>query len=979
MAHLPSLREEDDGDDGSASGDEAASQHSSRVGPAARPLVVGVRDMVQRAAAAAARTGSAPVARHLPGSSLALTHPLLTSNTSYDATDGGKEHLLALWQALQTSPSETADAALDAANASTLLLFMQDWWRAPRPHDMSVLDWGALRLGVLAEWRGGALSLNELALAEVNHAGALQRVLLALVRVGAMGALVGDMASDGLGAPLSAVAVEEALRAAADTVLSRVRRATRMLEATLVEMVGAESVGRSPEDTLPDVPQLFADVDSMSDKEKLVVYVYESMRFRNLRRRGDAVFEEVRIPRVTTRAGVTHYNVGTHAWVKKMSIQDYVYYVCGRSLSQMAFRTLVEKNFVPQVVALLTHGSDPAFPDVRTDTAWHAWEDGLLHTATGAFYDWDALAAADADASAPCPARKAVACVYHAGHHFGAWADAVGSWDAASRSRLTAADMPRLVAAIMAIPTPAFDTIILHQLVHRADVPTRGVALAIVFALVALYGRILQPVGALDIWQVAPVHIGPGGVGKSCIAATLALFFGAELTGILSNNTQAQFGLAGMLGKAVCLVTEMKGDFALPMSQYQSMVAGEDVEVTVKGKDSVAVKPWTAAWVLFGNATGFTADLQNALFRRNVYVLMNEPVDARKSRGLEAEMQAQLAPFFAKCMYAYLLLSAVHGKRSIWYRDDATGGVSVLPDYFHACRASMKAQTSPLVDFIENSGAIELDAADAVMPATVFQKLADDYFVAQNMPKQRWAAARDNVRFMLGERGVRVAVLTHEAVEALSVPTFRGPDGADVALRAGDRVMIHVALPGDVAIAPTLPHDLVERLVDAPLRTHTAAATTTAAPARPPAASLARVDDVPGPAGPARVEGSIMEGGDLGVGVQAVDGMAAAMGGSGGSDDPATSLWHALTHLEAAVPLSTVRTTAQRLQAAPVSRMDVRDDAAMLDDGTGLDAVLAGMSVSEDAWTFVDAAGAAAAAVVPPVFGDTSSQVAQPW
>lgn len=257
------------------------------------------------------------------------------------------------------------------------------------------------------------------------------------------------------------------------------------------------------------------------------------------------------------------------------------------------------------------------------------------------------------------------------------------------------------------IPTPAFDSILRDQhlgvdydLNIKRGEPGYSVAeeQRVHQWMYALLGRLMYKVGELDNWQVILFIHGKANTGKSTIANMIQKLYLKQNIGVLSNNIETKFGLSGLLNKFFYICYELKNDFSLDQSEFQSMVSGEDMSVAVKGKTAVTVK-WTQPGLFLGNTYASTwLDNSGSIARRLVIVDFFQEIAASDPQ-LDHKLEQEMPQMIQKMNMAYLYMVAKYGRRGIW--DKASShGEQVLPDYFHLTQKRMLTSTHPLRLFI---------------------------------------------------------------------------------------------------------------------------------------------------------------------------------------------------------------------------------------------------------------------------------------
>jgi hypothetical protein len=141
--------------------------------------------------------------------------------------------------------------------------------------------------------------------------------------------------------------------------------------------------------------------------------------------------------------------------------------------------------------------------------------------------------------------------------------------------------------------TPLFDSIFLHQFS-----PDDG-RMEILYAL---FGRLLFKVRQMDRWQVAPLLLGEAGTGKSAALAVISAMFDGGAIGEIDNNNEKTFGLQDKFNKEVIFIRDapLRMSDVLPQEQFQKMVSGEGLQVSVKHGMAFTV-PWQSHIIAASN------------------------------------------------------------------------------------------------------------------------------------------------------------------------------------------------------------------------------------------------------------------------------------------------------------------------------------------------------------------------------------------
>ncbi|QPB44560.1 hypothetical protein [Medusavirus stheno T3] len=209
----------------------------------------------------------------------------------------------------------------------------------------------------------------------------------------------------------------------------------------------------------------------------------------------------------------------------------------------------------------------------------------------------------------------------------------------------------------MDVPTPVTDSILDHQ----------GWSDEIKFIFFAVcVGRVCFALGTYDNWQIAPFFYGVAGTGKSTLLKIISKIYPPERVYTMSNDTQGQFSIANAEDKNVVIITEVKANFALPQSQFQSMVAAESMECSRKHiQETIQANPWNVPLLMAGNEVMNYGDQAESIARRLLIFVFSElvtRVDANMDKKLEEELPALLI----KGVRCYHKLAALTHGSNLW-------------------------------------------------------------------------------------------------------------------------------------------------------------------------------------------------------------------------------------------------------------------------------------------------------------------------
>lgn len=261
-------------------------------------------------------------------------------------------------------------------------------------------------------------------------------------------------------------------------------------------------------------------------------------------------------------------------------------------------------------------------------------------------------------------------------------------------------------------PTPLFDMLFNRQGYEffrepfDPDRPTNPfeddvLVCSSLFQIYAMFGRLLYRVNELDNYQVCVFLLGVAGTGKSVICEIISKFYGKEAIGRMSANCQQTFALSAHVDKHLIVCPEVKSNFGLAASDFQSMVTGESVTANRKHQEVVMIRKWPSQMLLAGNDVPPWSDSLGALFRRLFVIRLtnavrDDQVDTTIAKRLREELPFLLLKFHA----CYMQLLQEYGSASFW---------SFADQKFIKSREHLELELCPTKKFLSNSDELNRD------------------------------------------------------------------------------------------------------------------------------------------------------------------------------------------------------------------------------------------------------------------------------
>jgi phage/plasmid-associated DNA primase len=181
--------------------------------------------------------------------------------------------------------------------------------------------------------------------------------------------------------------------------------------------------------------------------------------------------------------------------------------------------------------------------------------------------------------------------------------------------------------------------------------------------LLALMGRALFDVNALDTWQVMGFLVGISGTGKSAILVVLQHFFAPEAIGNLAAKREEVFGMANLIDKEIVIGRNVPGKLYgyLPENIMQAMIGGEPMEIRRKGLIMPMTMTWKAPLIMAGTNDNC---INKTLRQRVVSIRFNKVVTHPKEFLQRDIVKGELPNVICRALQCY---------KALRERVDATG------------------------------------------------------------------------------------------------------------------------------------------------------------------------------------------------------------------------------------------------------------------------------------------------------------------
>lgn len=264
------------------------------------------------------------------------------------------------------------------------------------------------------------------------------------------------------------------------------------------------------------------------------------------------------------------------------------------------------------------------------------------------------------------------------------------------------------------IHTPAFEQILTSQ-------KFKPVVQGLVYAMI---GRLFYELNDLDNWQVIFFIKGVAQSGKSTIGNIAKRFFNIDDVAVLSSNIEEKFGLDSIADKMLYICFEVTKSWALPRSDFQSIISGEDVSLAKKHLTPRSVK-WKTPGLLLGNEIGPWIDSSGSMVRRLLILEFKERI-SKIDPDLDKKLEEEFPRFIFKCQQAYVSYVEKYKGSGIWEK---------VPNYFKQVRDKIAINMNPIKEFINSE--VVIRRPDLKMPYFVFDLKLTDY-----IKEKRWKVSR---------------------------------------------------------------------------------------------------------------------------------------------------------------------------------------------------------------------------------------------
>ena len=274
------------------------------------------------------------------------------------------------------------------------------------------------------------------------------------------------------------------------------------------------------------------------------------------------------------------------------------------------------------------------------------------------------------------------------------------------------------------------------------------------FFLYALKGRLFFEVGERDKHQMTVAWIGIGGSGKSTVIKALQTFWPKHLTGVLSSNMQANFGMASVLVDdyddhlyAVAFCTEVSSELNLPQEEWQDSTEKTLLSLNRKFKTPIRITSKAQmAWAGNSQPKNYK-NAQGQMSRRLAGCFLNKPVKPRDG-DIGDKIKANAGMLQRRMIVAYDMFVSATG--SI----DPMSTPDKLPPAFADFYYKVRRESDPVEAFLSDGRYVKV-AQGQMMLMAKFRELYNQYRLDNDMGKNiKWS--EDAYKTPFADRGVSV-------------------------------------------------------------------------------------------------------------------------------------------------------------------------------------------------------------------------------
>lgn len=218
------------------------------------------------------------------------------------------------------------------------------------------------------------------------------------------------------------------------------------------------------------------------------------------------------------------------------------------------------------------------------------------------------------------------------------------------------------------------------------------------FWILAMLGRLMFRLKRMDSWDAFLIFVGLAGTGKSTLLQEMMAMYEKQDVGVFNNQCQPQFALDGFQNKYMYAALDIDKNFKFDQTTWQSMVAGEYVQVNGKNKVPME-KKWDSPGAFAMNCILPWIDNSNSVKRRLFPVEFDQLVTKPNPR-LHEQLRANRDRTLYMCVSAYTTLCCMYENENL--QDN-------MPARFKKSVDRMISEMNSFKEFIEEKCALAVD------------------------------------------------------------------------------------------------------------------------------------------------------------------------------------------------------------------------------------------------------------------------------
>ena len=227
--------------------------------------------------------------------------------------------------------------------------------------------------------------------------------------------------------------------------------------------------------------------------------------------------------------------------------------------------------------------------------------------------------------------------------------------------------------------------------------------------LYASLGRVVFAVGDRDRDTYCVYIRGIAGSGKSLILQQIRHLWSAQHVGMRQATARATFDKEHLLGKYVVLCPETDNKLTMTLTDFNSMVAGEEIAADIRYAKSV-VAPWSAQLIFAGN-NGLPAHWKGSGIERRILMWRFNEYIVNSDSGLSDQLQFDAHNFLKKIIGCYFQIRARQQNKGLWTEN-------TLPKYFWDQRNILTQENNSIAAFVLDTEKMELGDQKSITMAS---------------------------------------------------------------------------------------------------------------------------------------------------------------------------------------------------------------------------------------------------------------------